>query len=184
MPLQVNVQDWHWIISAWLLIADKKLFRYIEMLLLLCLLHFQIQGTVRSKKVDALSFYNFAPFQIPSPDLFEHRIFFFSFDKYVLHLVFQTIQLRYLDIFKSRLRCLHSTQAKLIHSRNRLGRCFCKPFEWRTDWATVVAVCFVCDVWHNPSPRTYDLYWNTDLIDVLIRLRLFDKLQRRRRHLS
>ena len=46
------------------------------MLLLLCLLHFQIQGTVRSKKVDALSFYNFAPFQIPSPDLFEHRIFF------------------------------------------------------------------------------------------------------------
>ena len=96
MPLQVNVQDWHWIISAWLLIADKKLFRYIEMLLLLCLLHFQIQGTVRSKKVDALSFYNFAPFQIPSPDLFEHRNFF-SFDKYVLPLVFQTIQLRYLD---------------------------------------------------------------------------------------
>ena len=47
------------------------------MLLLLCLLHFQIQGTVRSKKVDALSFYNFAPFQIPSPDLFEHRNFFF-----------------------------------------------------------------------------------------------------------
>ena len=66
------------------------------MLLLLCLLHFQIQGTVRSKKVDALSFYNFAPFQIPSPDLFEHRSFF-SFDKYVLHHVFQTIQLRYLD---------------------------------------------------------------------------------------
>ena len=48
------------------------------MLLLLCLLHFQIQGTVRSKKVDALSFYNFAPFQIPSPDLFEHRNFFRS----------------------------------------------------------------------------------------------------------
>ena len=47
------------------------------MLLLLCLLHFQIQGTVRSKKVDALSFYNFAPFQIPSADLFEQCALFF-----------------------------------------------------------------------------------------------------------
>ena len=184
MPLQVNVQDWHWIISAWLLIADKKLFRYIEMLLLLCLLHFQIQGTVRSKKSRCTFILQFCTISNPITR-FVWTSQFFSFDKYVLHLVFQTIQLRYLDIFKSRLRCLHSTQAKLIHSRNRLGRCFCKSFEWRTDWATVVvAVCFVCDVWHNPSLRTYDLYWNTDLIDVLIRLRLFDKLQRRRRHLS